>query len=232
MVGIDLSGASGSVRDQVAAALPGLTVDDLGSGTIQVLDDGAGGSIDVQSLSASITADGTQDGAALPLFVDSGTGDPFTGLKGDTWRTPGFAARLVINPDVKADPATLVKYATSTEPTDSTRPRAILDALTNTTIKFSSDSGIGSSSSPFSGTVQDFLKQVISAQGAESQQAKALADGQSIVTNNLQERYDGSRKVDIDTEMADLIKLQTAYQANARVMTAAQEMLRALMDVI
>ncbi len=122
VVGIDLSGASGSVRDQVAAALSGLTVDDLGSGVIQVLDDGAGGSIDIQSLSASITADGTQDGAALPLFVDSGTGDPFTGLKGDTWRTPGFASRLVLNPIVKADPATLVKYAASTEPTDSTRP--------------------------------------------------------------------------------------------------------------
>ncbi len=80
--------------------------------------------------------------------------------------------------------------------------------------------------------MQDFLKQVISAQGAEAQQAKALSDGQSIVTNNLQERYDGSRKVDIDTEMADLIKLQTAYQANARVMTAAQEMLKSLMNVI
>lgn len=232
VVGIDLSGASGSVRDQIAAALPGLTVDDLGSNVLQVLDDGPSGSIDIQSFTASITANGMQNGSALPLFLDSGSNAAFTGLTGNQRRTPGFASRIILNPAVKADPSTLVKYATTTEPTDSTRPRAIIDSLTNTTIQFPSDSGIGSRSAPFTGTVEDFLKQVISSQGAEAQQAKALADGQSIVTKNLEERYDGSRKVDIDSEMADLIKLQTAYQANARVMTVAQEMLKSLMDVL
>lgn len=232
VVGIDLSGASGSVRDQIAAALPGLTVDDLGSNVLQVLDDGPSGSIDIQSFTASITANGTQNGSALPLFIDSGSNAPFTGLTGNERRTPGFASRIILNPAVKADPSTLVKYAATTEPTDSTRPRAIIDSLTNTTIQFPSDSGIGSRTAPFTGSVEDFLKQVISSQGAEAQQAKALANGQSIVTKNLEERYDGSRKVDIDSEMADLIKLQTAYQANARVMTVAQEMLKSLMNVL
>lgn len=232
VVGIDLSGSSGSIADQIAGALPGLTVNDAGSDQVEILDDGPSGSIDVDSVTASITADGLKDGAAVPLFLDAGTGEAYTGLLGDTWRQPGFAARLVINPAVTADPANLVTYASDTQPSDATRPRAILDALTDERSYFSPSVGIGSSSAPFSGTVEDFMKQVVSTQGANAEQARTEAAGQDVVTANLEARYDDGRKVDIDTELADLIRLQSAYQANARVMTVAKEMLQALMDVM
>jgi flagellar hook-associated protein 1 FlgK len=235
VVGIDLSGGSGTIRGQVAAALGGMAVTDLGGNVLQVLDDGPAGSIDIEAMTASITAtglQGTPPDAALPLFIDSGTGAAFTGLVGDGLRKPGFAARIAVNPAVTADPAYLVKYASTTQPSDTTRPRAILDALTSTRFQYSPDTGIGSGTAPFSGTIEQFLKQTVSFQGAQAESAKTAAEGQSIVTANLAERYDGSRKVNVDEEMAMLIELQTAYQANARVMTVAREMIDALMNVL
>jgi flagellar hook-associated protein 1 FlgK len=200
-----------------------------------VLDDGPAGSIDIDAFTASISSgglQGTPPDAAFPLFLDSGTNQPFTGLLGAEDRKAGFAARIMVNPAVTADPANLVKYASTTQPSDTTRPRALLDALTTTRFSFSSRTGIGSASAPFTGTIEQFTKQVISSQGAQAESAKAVAEGQAIVTANLEERYNDSRKVDIDEELANLIELQTAYQANARVMTVAREMLDALMSVM
>jgi flagellar hook-associated protein 1 FlgK len=84
---------------------------------------------------------------------------------------------------------------------------------------------------PFSGSIGQFLKQVVVGQGAAASAAGSLAEGQSIVAANLEARYEQSREVDLDEEMARLIELQTAYQANARVLTVAQQMLDALMRI-
>ncbi|WP_204301559.1 flagellar basal body rod C-terminal domain-containing protein, partial [Stenotrophomonas maltophilia] len=54
--------------------------------------------------------------------------------------------------------------------------------------------------------------------------AKQLNDGQQVVLSQLQARFDASAGVNIDTEMSTLIQLQTAYGANARVMSAVKEM--------
>ncbi len=51
---------------------------------------------------------------------------------------------------------------------------------------------------------------MVSTQGASASAAQSLAEGQSIVTTNLEVRYEQSREVNIDEEMASLIELQTA----------------------
>ena len=51
------------------------------------------------------------------------------------------------------------------------------------------------------------------------------------MVSNLELRYEESRKVDIDQEMGYLVELQTAYSANARVLTVAQEMIDALLAI-
>ncbi len=58
-----------------------------------------------------------------------------------------------------------------------------------------------------------------------------LAAGQQVVVNALQERFAETSGVNIDAEMANLITLQTAYGANARVLTAAKEMIETLMRI-
>ncbi len=45
------------------------------------------------------------------------------------------------------------------------------------------------------------------------------------MVNALQQRFNDSSGVNIDEEMANLLSLQTAYGANARVMTTVQDML-------
>ena len=50
--------------------------------------------------------------------------------------------------------------------------------------------------------------------------------------NLLQARFDQSSGVSIDTEMANLLTLQNAYGANARVMGTVKAMLETLMQIM
>ena len=62
--------------------------------------------------------------------------------------------------------------------------------------------------------------------------AQQLADGQNVVLNTLQKKMDDASGVDIDTEMANLLALQNAYSANARVMSTVNSMFQSLMQVL
>jgi flagellar hook-associated protein 1 FlgK len=52
-----------------------------------------------------------------------------------------------------------------------------------------------------------------------------------VVVNALQQRVNQASGVNIDQEMSNLISLQTAYGANARVMTAVRDMIDALLKM-
>jgi flagellar hook-associated protein 1 FlgK len=75
------------------------------------------------------------------------------------------------------------------------------------------------------------MQQMISQQGDAAANAKSLNDGQQVVVNSLQQRFASQSNVSIDEEMSNLLKLQTAYGANARVMTAIKDMLNQLMQM-
>jgi flagellar hook-associated protein 1 FlgK len=51
------------------------------------------------------------------------------------------------------------------------------------------------------------------------------------VLSSLQQRFADNSSVNIDTEMSNLLDLQTAYAANARVMSAVKQMLDTLMNM-
>ena len=145
-------------------------------------------------------------------------------------RITGLAGRISVNPKVVADPSLTVKYSSGTLSGDGTRPQAILDALDSRVYSYSSSIGMGSPTTPFKGTFEGLLSQVVNTQGALVEDAQNVADGQKVVTSNLKERYDNSRAVDLDTELMSLIQLQTSYQANARVLSVAQELMDTLMN--
>src|SRR5204863_425126 len=56
-----------------------------------------------------------------------------------------------------------------------------------------------------------------------------LADAHGV--NALQTRFNDASGVNIDTEMSNLLTLQTAYSANARVMTAIKQMFDMLLNI-
>jgi len=231
--GINFSGGMASVITQINAALTGtgMSASNPSGTTLEILDDGAANTVDVNSVSATKTVTGLLGGSAeLPLFTDGST--PFTGaITSRGSQVTGLAARITVNPSVVADPSSLVAYQSGTAAGDSTRPDFILQQLTGASLTFSPNTGIGTTSAPFVGTLTTYLRQVVSQQGEAASSADNLKQGQDVVLNALQQRFNNTSGVNVDQEMANLLTLQNSYAANARVMSAVKEMLDALINM-
>ncbi len=233
--GISFSGGFAAAATQMQSAFTSLGADlvasNPGGSTIRIVDDGAGNTTDVTGLSAKITVTTLQSGnVQLPFFVDGGlNGAPFTGSFEGGPQTLGFAQRIVLNPALTADPSKLVAFAATTLAGDPSRPQHLLDALTTGSRLFAPESGIGGTAAPYGGTVTDFARRIVETQGANAQNAESLNEGQSIVLASLQQRFAEMAGVNVDRELANLVTLQTAYAANARVITATKEMMDLLL---
>jgi flagellar hook-associated protein 1 FlgK len=229
--GINFSGGISSVITQMnnVLAARGLIASTTGGDTLRVLDNGSGRA-SLSSLSATHTASGLADGTAqLPFFTD-GT-QLYTGAIGSLGpQSVGLAGRISVNAALLADPARLVVFQTGTEAGNATRPNFLLDRIGNAALTFSPAAGIGSSNTPYSGTISAYLRQMVSTQGQMAESARSLSDGQNVVLTSLQARFNDSASVNIDEEMSNLLQLQNAYAANARVLSTVQQMLQSLMN--
>jgi flagellar hook-associated protein 1 FlgK len=229
-VGVDLSAGIGSVVAQLNAALGSNLQFSNPSGTVlQVLN--ASGGNTVTSLSATSTATSLTSGSAqLPLFTDGGT--PITGaITASGSQTTGLAGRIEVNPALVSSPGSLVAYASNTASGDATRPDFILNQMTQATLNFSPSTGLGSAASPYSGTLTQYMSQVVSQQSQAATAATNLQQGQDTVVSALQQRFNDQSGVNIDTEMSNLITLQNAYGANARVMSTIDQMMQTLLQI-
>jgi flagellar hook-associated protein 1 len=233
VVGIDFSGGIGSVITQINSAFAGtgMTASNPSGTTLEILDDGAADTVNVDAVSTTTTATALAGGSAeLPFFTDGAT--PYTGaITALGSESIGFAGRITVNSALAADPSSLVAYDTGIASGDSTRPDFIYQQLTGTSLAFSPNTGIGTSASPFSGSVSTFLRQVISQQSEAANSANSLKQGQDIVLSSLQQRFNDSSGVNVDQEMANLLTLQNSYAANARVMSVVKDMLDALLKM-
>jgi flagellar hook-associated protein 1 FlgK len=230
VIGLDFSGGLASVVAQLNTQFgPGLQFSNAGS-TLQVLDDG-GATTAANALSVTQTATALANGnPAVSLFTDGAV--PYSSaISGTAPQLQGFGARIQVNPSLVADPTKLVLYDATTATGDPTRPNLMYNQLTSGSFTFASNTGFGNASSPYVGSVSDFLRQVLSAQGEAASNASNLSQGQDVVVNSLQQRVNDASGVNIDQEMTNLITLQTAYGANARVMTAVRDMIDALMKM-
>jgi flagellar hook-associated protein 1 FlgK len=232
VIGVDFSQGMASVVEQINAALgSNMQAVNPGGTMLQFLDDGAPNLVDVTGVTVTKTATSLTGGTAeLPFFVDGAS--VYSGaITASGPQVTGFAGRIAINPSLLEDPSRLVIYSTSplTPDGDSTRPDFLYERLNSATFSFSSAGGIGSTAAPFQGTITSFLRQTISQVGANAEAAARLNEGQSIVVTSLLERYAETSTVNLDEEMSRLMTLQTAYGANARVMTTVQELFDILM---
>jgi flagellar hook-associated protein 1 FlgK len=91
----------------------------------------------------------------------------------------------------------------------------------------------GSLSSPFipARSVEAYAATLTGAQTADRAAATAAKTRAEGLKAGLDARFQNESGVDPDAEVANLIKLQNAYAANARVMTTAQQMWDALQGV-
>jgi flagellar hook-associated protein 1 FlgK len=230
VIGVDLSAGIGSVVTQLNAALGSNLQFSNPSGTVlQVLN--APGGNTVNSLSATSTATSLTSGSAqLPLFTDGN--NPITGaITASGSQTTGLAGRIEVNAALVSSPGSLVAYAANTPSGDATRPNFILNQMTQATLTFPPTTGLGSAGSPYSGTLTQYMSQVASQQSQAATAATNLQQGQDTVVSALQQRFNDQSGVNINTEMSNLIALQNAYGANARVMSTIEQMMQTLLQI-
>lgn len=236
VLGIDFSAGMASVVSQLNAALAGsdLQFANPSGSTLRVLDDGAPNRSDILAASVTATMQSLTSGnAELPLFTDNGK--PYSGAIGAAGsQMTGLAGRISVNTVLLGDPSRMVVYSTSplTPAGDNVRANFVLNQLSSGTFRYTPQTGIGTTSTPFTGTLTNFVRQILSQQGEAATAAKQLADGQDVVLNTLKEKVTSISGVNIDDEMAHLLALQNAYSANARVMSSIKQMYDTLIQAM
>jgi flagellar hook-associated protein 1 len=231
VIGVNFSGGMSSVVTQLNAVFGQNLQFSNPSGTVlQVLNANGTANV-VNSLTATSTATSLTGGSApLPLFTD-GT-NPITGaIAASGSQTTGLAGRIGVNPALVAAPSGLVAYAVNTAAGDPTRPNFILNQMINASLTYSPTTGIGSAQAPYSGTLTDYMSQIVSQQSQAANAASNLQQGQDTVLSALQQSFNNESGVNIDTQMSNLIALQNAYGANARVMTTVEQMMSILLQI-
>ena len=233
VVGIDFSVGMGSVPGQINAALgsTGMSASNPSGTTLRILNDGAGNIVKVNSVFTTTTATLLSGGSSeLQFFTDAG--QPYTGaISALGSQSIGFAGRISVNNALIANSSKLVAYQAGTAAGDSTRPDFIYQQLTASSLTYSADTGIGTAGAPFTGSITRFLRQVISQQGEAASSATNLKQGQDVVLNSLQKRFNDGSRVNVDQEMTNLLTLQNSYSANARVLSAVKDMFDILMKM-
>ncbi|HEX9211508.1 MAG TPA: flagellar hook-associated protein FlgK [Bradyrhizobium sp.] len=237
-IGVNFSGGMGAIASALNTALNGthLTFSAAPSPatatTLRVTDDNSGlakvNSTSITKTISSLTSGSPQ----LPLFTDGGQALYTGAITASGSQMTGLAGRIAVNSSLVTDPTRLSVYSTSpvTPAGDTTRSDYLYSQLTTAVYSYSPQTGLGSSSQPFTGNISNYLQQFLSVQGNASTQATQLQQGQSVVVSTLQAKFNSTSSVNLDSEMSNLIQLQNAYAANAHVMSVVQSMMNTLLQ--
>lgn len=231
VLGIDFSAGMAAVAAALDARLgAGFAVTNTGS-VLEIATDGSDPDAIVSQVEGRFTNSGLNNqGFGLPFFTDGASGQLFTSAFSGIPQQRGFSARIAVNADVVAAPSSLVAYEPTTLPGDGARPAELYRRLTAETQFFSPATGIGGTASPYKGSAKDFVSALIDTTSYDYESAKRVDEGQQVVVNALLERNKEVSGVSIDKELADLLVIQNAYAANARVMSTVRDMFERLMN--
>ncbi|MAA97571.1 MAG: flagellar hook-associated protein FlgK [Stappia sp.] len=230
------SGNSATIAANIQAAVDGDSR--LGPGLLN-FSNPAGSTLRMESTNPAATrmvsasahetvTDSSSHSDAFALFTDD-DGSTYTGMNDGRPNVTGFASRIRVSQELLDNPSLLVEYTPDVANGDPARPQAILDRLQKAEVAVSPATRIGGNNSIFKGTISELVTASVSHQSGKAAQAKAAATGQDVVTSNLKSRLDDSSKVNVDQELAQLVTLQNAYAANARVMQVVRELYDILM---
>ena len=233
VIGVNFTGGMASIVSQITAAIgnTNLQFSNPAGSTLRVLDNGAAAVV-VNAASTTVTTTALANGnTQLPVFTDGST--PYTGvIIGRGNQLTGFAGRISVNSALVNDSSKFVVYNTSplTTAGDTTRTDFLYTQLTAGLFTYSPQTGLGSRTSPLTGTLPTYLQQFLNLQSNAASSAQQLAQGQDVVVKTLQQKVNSTSGVNIDAEMANLIALQNSYAANAHVMSVLQSVMQTLMQ--
>ncbi|MHA6297742.1 flagellar hook-associated protein FlgK [Devosia sp. CAU 1758] len=228
VISVDLSDASAAAAT-LQGKLPGLAITSPSAGVLQVLDDGTGGIRDVTGLTTRGSATGTQQGElAMALFVDQGNSAYTGNLDTDPPQIMGFAARISVNPAVVSDNRLLVQFDIDGTLGDAARPEYILNQINSMNFASGTSPAANEGRHQLNGTVQQLIEQVLNYQGTMIGSALSTRDNRQLTLDTISTQMESEYGVNIDEEMARLTELQSAYAANARVVSVVKELLDTL----
>lgn len=191
----------------------------------------------------------------LNLFTDSSGNVPSSSGTPPQSGYVGYAATIQVNSAVAADPS-LVRDGTNAvssigfTPNPSTGPAGFTTLIQNVlNYTFSSKTQTGSQpamntanlgpngnlTAPFSGTgstLADFATNLVSAQAQQSSTTTSNLTTEQAMQTSLNSQISSVSGVNMDTEMSQMLTLQSAYAANARVLSAVQSMFNDLLSAV
>jgi flagellar hook-associated protein 1 len=203
-VGINGSGAAASIASGDIGAISTFTQTTLPG--IRAALDTLASSI-VSSVNA-LSQSGTVTGSNPPV-----TGVPFFDPAGTT------ASTIALSAQVKASTANIVT-GTSGSAGDATIASQIAQ-LAQTT-----NAGLGNQSIP------GYYGNFVSGIGSQAQAAQQNATAQSTLVSNISTQRNSADGVNTDTELIGMIQTQEAYSAATHLVTAADQMLQSLLQVV
>ncbi len=190
-----------------------------------------------------------RDGTAVPDVTQ-----PYAGSN-----QVGFAARIMANPAIGNNPA-LLRDGTHAITGSPTGPSAftpnptggpasfttLIDRVRNYALGAEAAAGVpwsgiatgglgpdGSLASPFiaPAAIADYAARMTSAQVGDRAAASDAKDRAATLRDALQSKFNARSGIDTDQEMANMITLQNAYAANARVISTIQSMWSSLLSI-
>ncbi|MGE0254117.1 MAG: flagellar hook-associated protein FlgK [Alphaproteobacteria bacterium] len=150
---------------------------------------------------------------------------------------PGTAGRLAVRSDILADPVRLATAQSSADPALAVGDVALsagdtrtLDALS---AAFSATQSMPAGGGLPSGLMRlgDYAASIVGQEANLSATARREADVAASYRAALEARHASVSQVNIDEEMANLMILQNAYQAAARVTQTVSDMMDALLSI-
>jgi flagellar hook-associated protein 1 FlgK len=181
----------------------------------------AGGTLTLPATASFVGASNPNmaSGPGFHFFTDAtapydGAGDQLT----------GFAQRIRVGATIT--PASLQHVPLAGDPARAQQMRDALERQQPVTAA----AGL-SGNAAFAGSVGDIVRRTVEVQGADAAMSARLDEGQRVALAAVEGRFSETSGVSIDEEMAQLVQLQTAYGANARVMSAVREMMDVLLRI-
>lgn len=152
------------------------------------------------------------------LTNDPSTGQPFTGT---AFFSGGSAIDIGVHADVRNDVNRIAASSTAAgSPGDNSNAVAIADLQYGLTM------------SSGSATFGDFYNSLVSDVGNHVRQASANNSFETAMLSQMEAYRESVSGVNLDEEMINLLKFQHAYEAAAKLITTADQMLETVMNMV
>jgi flagellar hook-associated protein 1 len=148
----------------------------------------------------------------------------------------GAAAAIELSANVSGNPENIAAGGLSGAPGDNENALRILALQTDATIQIRkwtyAGGGTNISSNLQTTTLEDFYRGLVGDMGILSSGVVQDRDFAKTLIDRLNEVRDSVSGVNLDEEMAELMKIQRAYEASAKLISITDEMLQALLQVV